>query len=284
MLIPVLVIYIIFCYVPLYGLLIAFKDYSPVLGILKSPWAGFQYFKEFFQSYYFGRLIWNTLLLSVYSIIFTFPIPIIFALLLNEVKNTYFKRTVQTLSYLPHFISLVVVVSFVLQFTARNGLINDILSLLGMGRIPFMQDPRWFRTLYIASSVWQETGWASIIYLGALSAINPELYEAAVVDGAGRWKKIWNVTLPGMSPTIIVLLIMRIGSLMTASTDKVLLMYSPLTYDTADVILSFVFRKGILESNYSYSTAVNLFNSVINIILLCTANQISKKYTDSSLW
>ncbi|WP_051585809.1 ABC transporter permease [Caldanaerobius polysaccharolyticus] len=284
MLLPVLTYFIIFNYVPMYGAIIAFKNFSPAKGILGSPWAGFSHFNAFFHSYYFWRLLRNTILLNVYDIIFGFPAPIILALLLNEVKNQIYKRTVQTISYLPHFISIVVIAGIILEFTSRDGLINDILAMLGLQRIPFMTMPQWFRTIYVGSGIWQGVGWGSIIYLAALSNIDPQLYEAAKIDGAGRWKQMIHVTLPGILPTIVIMLILRFGAIMSADFQKIILIYNPTIYDTADVISTFVYRQGILMMDYSYSTAVGLFNSVISFILVIVVNKISRMLTENSLW
>lgn len=284
MALPVLAYYIIFCYLPIYGAQIAFKNFVPGLGILGSPWAGLTHFKAFFGSVYFGRILGNTLLISFYSLIFSFPMPIILALLLNEVKSKWFKSTVQTLSYLPHFISLVVVCSIIREFTASGGAINQIIRLLGGTPRTMLLVPELFRPIYIISEIWQEIGWGSIIYLAALSGIDPTYYDAAVVDGAGRWRRMWNVTLPGIMPTIVILLILRLGQVMSVGFEKIILLYSPSIYETADVISSFVYRKGLLEQGYSYSAAVGLFNSVINFVLVVTANTISRRVNETSLW
>ena len=284
MLMPVVAYYVIFHYLPMYGVIIAFKNYAPLRGILGSPWAGFTHFQEFFNSYYFWRLLKNTFLISFYDLIFGFPAPIILALVLNEVTKMKFKRFVQTVSYLPHFISLVVIVGMVLDFLARDGLINQLIVFLGGEAIPFMQRPEWFRTVYVASNIWQSIGWGSIIYLAALTAISPELYEAARVDGANRWRQLWHITLPGILPTIVIMMILRVGDMMSVGYEKIILMYNPLIYDTADVISTFIYRKGLLEMNYSYSTAVGLFNSVINFILLILVNRLSRRLSGTSLW
>jgi putative aldouronate transport system permease protein len=263
---------------------IAFKDFIPSQGVGGSPWVGFRWFDEFFRSFYFWRLLRNTLLLSLYNIVWGFPIPIIFALLLNDLTNDKFKKTVQTFTYLPHFISTVVVVGMINIFADRNGPINDLIETLGGQRIAFISEAGWFRTLYTSSSIWQEFGWASVIYLAALSSIDPQLYEAAHMDGASRWKQRLHITLPGIMPTIIVLLILRVGRMMTVGFEKILLMYNPMTYDTADVISTFVYRQGLLEMNYSYSAAVGLFNSVINFVLLVSVNRLSRSMSETSLW
>ncbi len=282
---PVIIYYIIFHYVPIYGALIAFKDYNPGLGLSNSPWVGFKWFKQFFDSFYFWRLIRNTLLLSVYGIIFGFPIPIIFALLLNETKDGLFKRSVQTISYLPHFISLVVVVGMMVNFLSPvDGIVNMFLKSLGKEPINFMGDPGWFRFLYVGSGIWQEFGWSSIIYLAALSAIDPTLYDAAKVDGANRWQQMRHITLPGIMPTIIILLILNIGSLLSVGFEKIILMYQPMTYEVADVISTYVYRRGVLGGEYSFASAVGLFNSIVNFVLLITFNRISKRLTEISLW
>jgi putative aldouronate transport system permease protein len=284
MLAPVLLYYLIFQYGPMYGAVIAFKDFIPAQGIFRSPWVGFQWFSDFFKSFYFGRLLRNTVLISVYDIIFGFPIPIIFALLLNDLNNQRFKKTVQTVTYMPHFISTVVVVGMLNIFMARRGPINDIIAALGGERIPFMNEPGWFRGLYVGSGIWQEFGWSSVIYLAALASIDPSLYEAAFMDGASRWRQRLHITLPGIAPTIIILLILRVGRVMTVGFEKVLLMYNPMTYETGDVISTFVYRQGLLEMNYSYSAAIGLFNSVINFLLLVSVNKASRSMSETSLW
>ena len=284
MLLPVVLFYVLFHYQPMYGAQIAFKDFSPVKGILGSRWVGLKHYLVFFNSYYAARVIWNTIALNVLDVLFGFPAPIILALLLNEVRNSFFKRAIQTTTYLPHFISMVVVCGIILDFLARDGVINQVLGLVGVQAIPFMILPGWFRTVFIASGIWQTAGWGSIVYLAALSAINLELYEAARVDGAGRWRQMWSVTLPGIAPTIVIMLILRLGRMMDVGVEKVLLLYNPSIYDTADVISTFVFRKGLLEMSYSYSTAVELFNSVINFGMLVAVNRISRKVSDMALW
>lgn len=284
LIIPVIVYYLVFMYWPMYGVQIAFKDFSPGLGIFHSPWAGFKHFYAFFTGRYFVRVFSNTLLISSYGLLFGFTSQIVFALLLNEIYNQKFRRSIQTISYLPHFISLVVICGIIKDFVATDGIINDIMAFLGGGRVSFLQEPEYFRAIYIISGIWQEMGWNSIIYIAALSMISPQLYEASVIDGAGRWKQLWNITLPGILPTITILLILNIGRLLNVGFEKIILLYNPATYDTADVISSFVYRKGLQEMNFSYSTAVGLFNSVINFVLLITANFISRKVSENSLW
>lgn len=281
---PVILFYIMFHYKPMYGAIIAFQDYNPRKGIMGSDWVGLDQFIRFFNSPYFIRLLKNTLLLSVYGIVFGFPAPIILALLLNELKQKRFKKTVQTITYLPHFISLVVVTGMIKDFTQSTGLINDLIVMLGGARTSLIQNPDAYRPIYIISDIWQGVGWGSIIYLSALSGVDQQLYEAASIDGAGRWKQLIHVTLPGITPTIVIMLIMRMGQLLGTGYEKTILLYNEATYETADVIASYIYRVGILERNWSYSTAIGLFNSVINLTLLIITNRISKRVSATSLW
>lgn len=282
--VPVLLFYIIFQYRPMYGALIAFKDYTPTLGVADSLWVGLANFKRFFNSVYFGRLIKNTILLSVYNLFFGFPAPIILALLLNEVRSKKFKSIAQTVTYLPHFISLIVVTGMLTNFSLTTGLFNDVIVFLGGERSALLQNPKLYRTIYVASSIWQEVGWGSIIYLSALAGVDSELYEAAQIDGAGNWKQMLNITLPGIAPTIIIMLTLKIGTLMNMGYEKTILLYNPATFETADIISSYVYRVGLLEQDWSYSTAIGLFNSVINLGLLLIANKLSKRFSETSLW
>ncbi len=282
---PVLLYYFMFCYVPMYGAVIAFKQYSPGLGILRSPWVGLENFRDFFSSYYFWRILKNTVVISFSNLLFGFPAPIILALLLNEVKVKWFKRSVQTISYLPHFISLVVVCGLIKTFLGGNGIINQLLfSFFGIEKTNLLNNASAFVPIYVLSGIWQEIGWGSIIYLAALSGIDPSYYEAAVIDGASRWQKMWNITIPCILPTIIIMLILKIGGLMNLGHEKIILLYNDLTYDTADTISTFVYRKGLQEYDWSYSTAVGLFNSIINFILLISSNYVSRKCNDTSIW
>ncbi len=282
--IPVLIFYLIFHYKPMYGAIIAFKDYTPALGVSGSPWVGIKNFTRFFTGPYFERLLRNTLLISIYNLIFGFPAPIILALLLNEVRAKKFKSLAQTITYLPHFISLVVVTGMITNFCMTSGLFNDIIELFGGKRSPLLQNPYLYRPIYVASSIWQEIGWGSIIYLSALSGVDSQLYEAASIDGAGKWKQLIHVTMPAIMPTIIIMLILKMGSLMSLGYEKTILLYNPSTYETADVISSYIYRVGIGEQNWSYSTAIGLFNSVVNCMLLIITNKISKRCSDTSLW
>lgn len=279
-----IVFYIIFYYVPLYGAVIAFQDYSPRLGISGSEWVGFKHFIEFFTSKSFGRVLKNTFVLSGLDILFSFPLPIIFAILLNEVKNTLFKRTIQTVSYMPHFISMVIVCSMIKTFCAYDGIVNWIISLFGGTPFSILQEPSAFKYVYVISNVWQEMGWNSILYIAALGGINEELYEAASLDGAGRIRQTIHVTIPGIIPTIMVMLILRIGQVLSVGYEKILLLYNPATYSSADVISTYIYRKGLQDFDWSFSAAVGLFNSVVNFVFLIAANQISNKATGTGLW
>ena len=284
MAIPVIVYFIIFNYIPMGGILMAFEDYSIKKGIFGSEWVGVANFVRFFNSIYFWRLIRNTLLISFYGLLFSFPFPIIFALCLNEIRNTKFKKVTQTISYLPYFISIVVVVSILQDFTSANGVLTRLAAALGDSGGALWSRPEWFRTLYIGSNMWQHLGYNSIIFISALAAIDQELYEAAVIDGANRWKQTLYITLPELASTIVVLLILRLGQIMNVGYEKTILMYSPATYETADVIASYVYRVGIEDADYSYSTAINFFNSLVNFLVLFVANAISRKISETSLW
>ncbi len=282
---PVLIYFIIFHYKPMYGIIIAFKKFSIRKGIIGSPWVGFQYFSDFLSSYYFWRLMKNTLTISLASLIFGFPVPIIFALLLNEVRSNGYKRTIQTISYMPHFISLVVICSLVRLFTAHNGMIAAFCGLFGYDtRFDMLNNGKLFMPIYVLSGIWQNTGWDCIIYLSALAGIDTELYEAARIDGANRWKQTLHVTLPGILGTVILLFILRIGSLMSLGYEKIILLYNEGIYEYADVISSYVYRRGLIKGDYSYSTAIGLFNSLINIILVLTANSVSKRISGLGLF
>ena len=281
---PVLIYFILFRYLPMYGATIAFKDFTPMKGIAGSEFVGLKHFFKFFKSFYFFRVLKNTFTLSFLQILFGFPIPIIFAILLNEVSNKYFKKVVQTVTYLPHFISLVVIAGMITQFSSQNGIFNDLLVYFGGTRESLLQNPDNFRFIYIASDIWQKAGWESIIYLAALMGIDSSLYEAAGIDGANRFKKILHVTLPGLTPTIIIMLIIRIGRVMEVGFEKIILLYNPATYEVADVISSYVYRVGLIDLNWSYSSAVGIFNAIINLSFLFMANKISRRYTGGGLW
>lgn len=284
MLVPVVAYYLVFHYGPMYGVQIAFRDFNPATGIWGSPWVGLKHFRSFFSGVFIGRLLRNTLSINLLDLALGFPAPIILALLLNEVRWNPFKRFVQTITYMPHFISLVVVVGMLLDYLARDGMINNLLGLVGVPVEAYLENPAWFQPIYVLSGIWQHVGWGSIIYLAALSNIDPTLYEAAMVDGAGRFRQLVHITLPGIAPTIIILLILRMGAMMTVGYEKIILMYNPSTYETADVISTYVFRRGILQTDYSFSAAVGLFNSAINFALVVLANRISRRLSETSLW
>ena len=284
MVVPAIVYLVVFKYIPMYGITVAFQNYSLGRGYFASPWVGLMQFDLLISDPFFARILRNTLLLSIYSLAFGFPASIILALLLNEVQSMAFKRTVQTVSYLPHFISTVVIVGMLKLFFATEGMANSILGALGLEPQRWWLDPVWFRPLYIASGIWQGTGWGAIIYLAALAGISQELYEAAYIDGANRFRRMRHVTLPGIKGTIILILIFQIGSLMGVGFEKVFLMYNPTTYEVADVIATYIYRRGFLDLQISFGAAVGLFNSVINLILLVIANYLARRYSEYSLW
>lgn len=282
---PVLLWYAVFAYGPMGGLIIGFQDYKPSKGILGSPWVGLKNFRDFFTNPYFKRTLLNTIKISVTNLLFSFPAPIILALLISELRSKTFSRVIQTITYIPHFISIVVVVSMMMDLTNRNGAITSFLVKLGlMERTTMLNEPRFFLPLYIISGIWQNIGWNSIIYLSALLSIDAELYEAAKIDGAGKFRQLISVTLPGLLPTIIVMLILQVGKSFNVGYEKIILMYNPLTYEVADVISSYVYREGLINMNWSYSTAVGLFNSVVSFALVWATNFLSKKVSGSGLW
>ena len=290
--IPVIAYFIIFCYLPMFGLVIAFKNYVPVRGIWGSQWAdmcGFYHFYNFLTSDLFLSVVKNTLVLNINILIWEFPIPIIFALMLNEIKNLKYKKVIQTVTYLPHFISLVVICGMVNRFFRSDGILTSLIVLFGGERMNYMIEPGWFRTIYIGSGIWQTVGWSSIIYVSALSSIDQELYEAAVIDGAGKWKQTIHITLPGIASTIIILLIMRIGRLLSVGYEKILLLQTPQTANVARVISSYVYEVGLgatipVPNALSLSSAVGIFSSLVNILMLFLANTVSRKFSESSLF
>lgn len=284
MLVIVMVYFILFCYWPMYGNIIAFQNYKPVKGILGSKFVGLKNFQKFFGNFYFYRLLRNTLVISGLNLVFGFPFPIIFAILLNEMRNQKCKKVVQTITYLPHFITTVVICSMITQFTNSTGFITTMVNSMGVHEGSLIGDPSCFRAIYVISDIWQSFGWNSIIYIAAISGINQDLYEAAAIDGANRAQRMWHVTLPGIRETIVIMLIMACGRLMNVGWEKAFLLQSEATYDTSDIISTFVYRKGFVENDYSYSAAVNIFNSVINLILLTAANKLSNKLSGSGLW
>lgn len=283
MILPVIIYVGIFSYKPMYGVLIAFKNFRPALGIMESPWVGFKHFITFFNDYNFFEILRNTFSISALSILFGFPAPILLALLINEIRNTKFKRTVQTISYMPYFVSIVIICGLIKTFCQSDGLLSDLVSF-GGEKVNILSEKSWFYPIYIISNIWQYIGWDSIIYLAALAGIDQEQYEAARVDGAGRLRQAVSITLPGLMPTITILFILKMGNILNVGFEKILLLYSPTTYDVADVISTYVYRVGIVNANYSYSTAIGLFNSVVNIVFLIFTNAISKKVNKSGLF
>ena len=284
MLAPVLLYVLIFNYVPMFGLVISFQDYSLTRGVMGSKWIGLKNFEDFFSSMYFGRTLGNTLILSGLDLLVCFPAPIILALMLNEVSHLRFKKVIQTVSYMPHFISMVVVAGLIKEFCSSTGVVAQFVQLLGGTPQSYISQPQYFRAIFTVSQVWQTIGFNSIVFLAALSGIDMQLYEAAKIDGAGRLRQLWHVTLPGIIPTIIIMLILRCGAIMNVNFEKVLLLYSPSTYSTADVISTYVYRAGIIKQKIGYSTAVGLFNSVVSLLLVLGANALSNRYTESSLF
>lgn len=284
MALPALIYFVVYCYTPMAGLYIAFSDYKITGDLFSGAFVGFKHFIKFFQSHYFGRLIGNTLMLSLQTLVWGFPIPILFALVLNEIRSKPFKRLAQTITYLPHFISIVVICGLVIDFTSVNGLFNTIIQACGGQPIAFLTKPEWFRTIYVGSEVWQSFGWNSVIFLAALSGIDTQQFEAAHLDGASRWQQIVHISLPSILPTIITVLLMRIGHVMSVGFEKVFNLYSPATYETADIISTFVYRQGILGANYSSAAAIGMFNSVVNLILVIAMNKLSRKLAQTSLW
>ncbi|ACT04226.1 binding-protein-dependent transport systems inner membrane component [Paenibacillus sp. JDR-2] len=285
MLLPPLAFYLIFHYGPLYGLQIAFKNFNPAKGIIGSPWEGFGHFERFFNSYYFWRLLWNTVSINLFSLLIAFPVPILLALLVNEIKSRAYSKWLQNITYIPHFISVVVIVGILNVFLSpKTGPINQLIEAFGGTPINFLQEAAWFKPIFIGSNIWQSMGWQSIIYIAALSGVNPQLYEAAKMDGASRLRRIWHVSLPGIMPVIVILLILDIGHFMNIGFEKILLMQNNLNLESSDVISTFVYTTGILKGEYSYTAAIGLFNSVINLMLLLLVNRFARKTSETSLW
>lgn len=284
MILPVIIFFLLFNYKPMYGVIIAFKKYRPSLGIGGSPWIGLDNFTRFFNDIYFWRVLRNTFTISLLTLVFSFPAPILLALLLNEVRVKWFKSTVQTISYMPHFISMVVVCGLITSFAQSKGVLNDIVVFFGGERTNLLAEKSLFYPIYILSGIWQSIGWNSIIYLAALSGVDQEQYEAAKIDGANRFQQMVSVTFPGILPMIVMLLVLNLGSVLNVGFEKILLLYQPLTYEVADVISTYVYRKGLIDADFSFSTAVGLFNSLVNIIFLLSANKISKKMGQNGLF
>lgn len=276
--------FVIFHYVPMYGVTLAFKEFDIEKGILGSPWVGLKHIQAFLTNPYSYKLIRNTVLLRLWQLALAFPAPIVLALLLNEIRHQKFKRVVQTCSYLPHFISLVVVCGMIISFLASDGPVNSIIKFFGGKPYPWLQRAEWFRPIFVFSGIWQSTGWGSVIYLAALTAINPELYEAAVIDGAGRWQRMWHITLPGIAPTVTIMFLLNMGQMLNVGYQKVLLLYSGATYETADVLGTYIYRRGITGADYGFATAVGLFQSLVGLIFVVGSNWVAKRLGDTSLW
>lgn len=282
---PCFIFYVLFRYAPMWGVLISFKDFKPFIGFADSEWVGIKHYVNFFSNPEAWRIIRNTLLLGLYSLVWCFPFPIIFALALNEITRTRFKKFVQTISYMPHFLSAVVVCGMLVSFLSPiRGIINSIINVFGVDSVNFLSSAGWFRTIYVASEIWQTLGWGAIVYLAAVSNVDPQYYEAAKLDGASRFRQIRSITLPCIAPTIATMLILRVGSVLEVGLEKVLLLYSPAIYETSDIIATYVYRQGMLSSNMSYASAIGLFSSIINLVLLVSANYVSKKFSDTGLF
>ena len=282
---PAIIWFVVFLYTPMYGLQIAFKDYSMFKGIEGSPWIGFEHFETLFNNDDFIRAIWNTAILSGYNLLFAFPAPIILALMFNEILHQFYKKSAQTIVYLPHFISTVILAGIVITaFSPSAGIVNTVIGWFGLEPVYFLSKPEWFRPIFIGSTIWQEAGFSSIVFLAAIAGVNPSLYESAVVDGASRWQIVWKITLPSILPTILIMLIIRIGNLLEVSFELVILLYQPSTYQTADVVNTFIYRQGIQAGQYDLAGAAGLFNAVVAFVLVMTANTISKRYSKTSLW
>lgn len=276
--------FVVFQYVPMYGVTLAFKDFDFTKGILNSPWVGLKHLRAFLSNPYSFKLIWNTVALRLWILAIGFPAPIVLALLLNEVRNVGFKRFVQTSSYLPHFISLVVACGMVVTFVASDGPVNRVVEFFGGTRYPWLQRAEWFRPIYVLSGIWQGAGWSSVIYLAALTAINPELYEAAVMDGANRWQRVRYITLPGIAPTVTVMFLLNMGQMLNVGYQKVLLLYTGATYETADVLGTYIYRRGIISADYGFATAVGLFQSLVGLAFIVGSNALAKRLSETSLW
>ncbi|KZZ86057.1 ABC transporter permease [Bacillus sp. SJS] len=284
LLLPGFLYFLIYKYIPMLGLVLAFKDYNPFQGIIESPWVGFAHFEKIFSNSDVLQVIWNTLSLSFLQIVFAFPVPIILAIMLNEVRSQTFKRIVQSVIYLPHFLSWVVVVGITVIFLRSEGLINSMLMAAGLDSIPFLTNPAFFQPLIVLQVIWKEAGWGTIIFLAALSGINPQLYEAAIMDGAGRLKQIWYITLPALKSTILILLILRLGNVLDSGFEQIFLMLNPFNMDVGNVLDTFVYFKGIQQADYGFATAVGLFKGVVGLILVVTANRLAKRFGQEGLY
>ncbi|MFY0681112.1 MAG: sugar ABC transporter permease [Thalassovita sp.] len=285
MLAPTIIWFVVFNYKPMYGLQIAFKDYSIFRGVSGSPWVGFEHFITLFTNDQFLRAIKNTIQISALNLLFGFPAPILLALMFNEVLNASYKRTAQTIVYLPHFISSVIIAGIVITaFSPQAGIINAVMGWFGLDSVYFLTQPEWFRPIFVGTGIWQEAGFGSIVFLAAIAGVNPSLYESAMVDGASRWQMMWKITIPSILPTILIMLIIRIGNIMEVSFELVILLYQPATYETADVVNTWVYRQGIQSGQYDLAAAAGLFNAVVAFVLVMTANTLSRRFSRTSLW
>jgi len=284
LLLPGILLTILFKYVPIYGIIIAFKDFKIFDGFWGSPWVGLKHFNRVFSDSYFYLVLWNSFIISVYKLVWIFPMPIILSILLNEVRNIYFKRTIQTVVYLPHFLSWAVVYGIFYALLSNDGPFNDILAMLGMKRIPFFVTPRVFRGVLVATDAWKSVGWGTIIYLAALTSIDPELYDSSKIDGANKFQQVIYITLPGIMSTVIVMLVLRLSSLLNAGFEQIFIMYNPTVYNVADVIDTYVYRTGLGRQEFSYASAVGLFNSVVSFILIILSNALARRYSGRSIW
>ena len=285
MLLPTIVWFMVFLYKPMYGLQIAFKDYSIFRGVAASPWVGLEHFELLFTNDQFVRAFWNTIKISALNLLFAFPAPIILALMFNEILHATYKRAAQTIVYLPHFISSVIIAGIVITaFSPSVGVVNTVLSWFGIDSIYFLTKPEWFRPIFIGTGIWQEAGFGSIVFLAAIAGVSPSLYESAVVDGASRWQMMWKITLPSILPTIIIMLIIRIGNIMEVSFELIILLYQPATYSTADVVNTFVYRQGLQSGQYDFAAAAGLFNAVVAFVMVIIANTLARRYSKTSLW
>ena len=279
-----LLYFIVFKYGAMGWLSIAFFDYNAFLGFAGSKFVGVKYFKQFITDPYFWSILKNTIVLNLWMLALYFPTPVILALLINEVKNKYFKKVAQTISYMPYFLSTVVVCGFITTILANDGLVNQVISAVGLNKIQFLMEPGWFRPVYVISEIWQQCGWGSIIYLAALAGVDSQLYEAASIDGASKWKQLIHVSLPGIAPVISIQFLLTVGKLLTVGYEKILLLYTGATYSTADVISTYVYRRGLMEANYSYGSAVSIFQAVVALILVVWANKMARRMGQTSLW
>lgn len=285
MLVPGVAYFLIFKYVPMYGLIMAFQDYKPHLGFLESPWVGFKHFDRFFSEPQFGMLFRNTIIIALYNLVFFFPLPIVLSLMMNELRRERFKRFVQTLVYIPHFVSWVVVVGiFYMLLTTENGILNELIYAISGKKIAFLLEPEWFRTMIISQSIWKEVGWGTIIFLAALSGVDMQLYEAVRIDGAGRWRQLWHITLPAIRSTIIILMILRLGNFLDSGFEHIFLMIAPTNREVGEVFDTYVYTKGLTQAQYSYSAAVGLFKSAVGLILVLGSNWLAKRFGQEGVY